>query len=150
MTTPFLAIDASSFYHIRRNLLEYRIRPGSTLSDITRTPDRFNVAKHLDLAHALDGFAETLDSRPSPMPKTRFAASHFIAMEFAKIVERIIKAGPSGCDGGDPLATARQFEAIMGAASPIAFETLEGEYLKRGRLIARHKLRKALAFSRGG
>lgn len=149
MTTPFLAIDAKSFFHIRNNLLEYRIRPGSTLSDITRTPDRFNVEKHLDLAHALDGFTEELDRRGTPMPKTRFAASHFIAMEYAKIVERIERAGEAGCDGGDPLATARRFEAIMGSASHIPFAELEGEYLKRGRLIARRKLRKALAFSRG-
>ena len=147
---PRLVLRARSFYHLRRALIEYRVRPGSVLSGITRTPDRFRTDMHLFLAHALDGFADEMaEYGKGPMPEARFGASHFIAMEFVKICERIEKAGPLGCEVEDVSALARQFRDIMDASSPLPFAELLGAYRKRGRFIARHKLRKAIAFSEG-
>lgn len=150
-TVPRLALRANSMIQVRKSLINYRVRPGSVLSGITRTPERFGTERHLDLAHALDGFAAEIDQAEQATPsgdydRARRAVSHFIAMEYCKIVERIERAGPQGCDAPDIHALARRFHDIMNAASPVAFVELIRSYRKRGRFIAAYKLRKALGF----
>ncbi|WP_324260601.1 glycosyltransferase family 2 protein [Altererythrobacter sp. H2] len=145
--TPWLGLQARSYVHIGRALVQYRIRADSILSGITRTPGRFNVDKHRDLARALTGFAAALDREKEPFPRTRLAASHFVAMEFAKIARRIERAGPQGTGVADTMALIREFREIMEPTSPIPFSDLLRRYLGRGRFIAWHQLRKALALS---
>lgn len=150
-TVPRLALRAKSMVHMRRSLVNYRVRPGSILSAITRTPERFNIERHLDLAHALDGFKEEIDHLEGCDPSVdygtaRRAVSHFIAMEFAKIVQRIARAGPAGCNVSDIHALARRFFDIMNVASPVPFTKLGQIYTRRGQLIASYQLRRALRF----
>ena len=146
---PLLALEARSFIHLRRQLLEYTVHQGSVLSGVIRSPDSFDLASNLDLAHCFDDFNAALSQLDEPMPRTRFAASHFIAMEFAKIVRRIRSARVEGGQWRDRPALAQSFRAITEAASPLAFEDLAGQYPPRGRMISWWKLRRALAFSRG-
>ena len=150
-TVPPLASRAKTMVHLRRSLINYRVRPGSVLSGITRTPERFSTERHLDLARALDGFKEEIDHLEQCDPSVdygaaRRAVSHFIAMEFAKIVQRIARAGPAGCNVADIHALARQFFEIMNAASPVPFTKLGQIYTRRGQLIASYQLRRALRF----
>ncbi|MFZ1741562.1 MAG: hypothetical protein WAT93_01845 [Pontixanthobacter sp.] len=142
---PWLGLRAQSLVHLNRSLINYRVRPGSILSGTTRTSDIFHTGRHLDLAHALDGFSEALDKADvGKFGEARFAVSHFIAMEFSKIVQRIVRAGPVGCGVDDIHALARQFLSVMNEASPLPFADLRAEYLRRGRLISWFKLQKAL------
>ncbi|MGB7374496.1 glycosyltransferase family 2 protein [Pontixanthobacter sp.] len=143
-TMPYLILSAQTYYHLSRALIQYRIRPGSILAGITRTPGSFRVDKHLDLAHALDGFGAALAKaeKHQPFSETRFAVSHFIAMEFCKIAGRIRKAGPSGCDVQDTSILIEQFRSIMEGASPLPFPTILAAYIKRGKLIAYAMLRR--------
>jgi len=142
---PRLALRARSYLHISRPLLDYRIRPASILARI-RTGS-FDVQAHHELAGALDGFVDDLEREGEPFARTRFAVSHFIAMEFVKTVGRILRSAEPGIDGtgkGDLIA---EFKALMERSSPIPFEALAGEYLRAGRLIAWMKLRRALALA---
>ena len=148
--TPWLAIKADRFFHIRKALVQYRIRPGSILAGITRTPDNFRVEAHRNLAHSLGGFAAELARDPGrDYPKTRFAISHFIAMEYAKIASRIERAGPQGCGVEDIRELSESFRRDMNATSPIDFDSLLDMYRKRGRFISYIKLRSGLAAARG-
>ncbi len=152
---PRLVLGARTFIHLDRPLLQYRIRPGSILSSITRTPGRFDAAAHFELAHALDGFRDQIDVAAS-LPGTnldnvddaRFAVSHFIAMEYVKICARIRRAGNSGCKGQDTGPLLVKFRAIMDDASPIAFAQMPGRYLKRGNILRYVQLKRALADAR--
>lgn len=143
--TPWLALKARSYVHIGRALVQYRIRGDSILSGVTRTPGRFNAAKHRDLARALEGFPEALALESEPLPRTRLAVSHFVAMEFAKIVARIARAGPEGSGVADIAPLMAEFRQIMEPTSPIAFDRLCALYLRRGRLIAWWQLSRAMA-----
>lgn len=150
-TVPQLAARAKTMFHLRRSLINYRVRPGSILSGITRTPEQFSTERHLDLAHALDGFTEEIEQLEQRSPTVdytpaRRAVSHFIAMEFGKIVRRIARARPAGCAETDTRKLARQFFDIMNAASPVPFTTLSQTYLRRGKFIAFYQLRRALRF----
>lgn len=146
---PLLALEARSFIHLRRQLLEYTVHQGSVLSGVIRSPKSFDLASNLDLAHCFDDFHAALARIGESMPRTHFAASHFLAMEFAKIVGRIRGATEDGEEWQDRPALARKFRAIMEAACPIAFDALAGHYQRRGRMISWWKLRRALVFSRG-
>lgn len=132
-TTPSLMLAADSYFHIAQPLIYYRVRADSILSGITRTPGKFNTEKHLDLAQAFAGFPERLDQHEPPVgPETRFWASHFVAMEFCKIVSRIRRAGKMGTGHDSPPALAGLFRTEMAATSPICFEKLVSHYRRRG------------------
>lgn len=142
---PHLGLHARSYIHISQPLIQYRIRSDSILGGVTRTPGRFRVEPHLDMARALEGFGDALaDSEDEPMTETRFAVSHFIAIEFAKIVKRIKRAGPEGCEVTDTAPVIRQFYDIMNEGSPFAFDDLTAMYLRKGKLIAYFMLKRAL------
>lgn len=143
--TPRLALRARSYVHIRRPLLDYRIRAGSILSRIRSGP--FDVQAHRDLAGALEGFTDCLERESEPFARTRFAISHFIAMEFAKIVGRIERSAEPGTDGAGKSDLIAEFKTIMERSSPIPFDALCEQYLQAGRLIAWRQLRRALALT---
>lgn len=143
---PHLGLHARSYVHVSKALIQYRIRSDSILGGVTRTPDRFRIEPHLDMARALENFGETLEQfTDEPMDRTRFAVSHFIAMEFAKIVKRIGRAGPEGCGVDDTAPVIGQFYEIMNAGSPYKFDELVKMYPGRGQMIAWFLLRRALA-----
>lgn len=143
---PRLALRARSYVHIKHPLIHYRVWAGSILAGVKATGDQFDLPSHFDLAKALQGFTETLDGESEPFRLTRFAVSHFIAMEFAKVAGRINRAGTVPTGSTHELIS--EFRAIMERTSPIAFEELSRRYLRGGRLIAWLKLRRAMALSR--
>jgi len=140
---PRLALRARSYVHLGRPLVDYRVRPDSLLKGIRNSRLGFDLSSHNDLACALEGFAALLDSEPEPFARTRFGASHFIAMEFAKTLGRIKKARLPRDEGR---ALAAELRATMEASSPIPFEQLARDYLRAGRFIAWWQLRRGLAF----
>ena len=145
---PWLALRATSMIHLPRALLEYRIHLGSSLSAVTRVKNVFNHERHRDLALALEGFPEALRQLPeTSLAEARFGVSHFIAMEFTKLCERIAEAGKDGCGVQDLGSLARDFREGMEANSPIPFNTLKNLYVRRLRLISWYKLKRALDFA---
>lgn len=146
---PRMALRARSYVHIKRPLIHYRVRAGSILAGVKTTGGPFDLPSHFDLAEALQGFTETLDGEAEPFTRTRFAVSHFIAMEFAKVTRRISEAGTDRIGGTSIHELTGQFRAIMERSSPIPFEELCRRYLRAGRLIALWQLRRAMAASSG-
>ncbi len=140
---PRLALRARSYVHINRALIHYRVHAGSILASVKNTGAQFDLPSHYDLAEALVGFTETLDAEQKPFARTRFAVSHFIAMEFTKVAGRVSRAG-AGLRGSAPELVG-EFRAIMERSSPIPFDVLSVHYLRSGRLIAWLKLRRATA-----
>lgn len=141
---PRLALRARSYVHIVRPLIEYRVRAGSILTGVKNSRGPFDLPSHFDLAEALKGFTATLDAEIEPFGGTRFAVSHFIAMEFAKIAGRIRRSG-AGLTGTQNLIG--EFKTIMERTSPIPFDKLGRRYLRSGRLVAWLRLRWAIALS---
>ena len=144
---PRMALRARSYVHIDRALIHYRVHSGSILASVKNTAAQFDLASHHDLAEALVGFAETLDAEQEPFTRTRFAVSHFIAMEFAKVAARIRRAGDGLVGGIGANELIGEFRAIMERSSPIPFDGLSQRYLRSGRLISWVKLRRAMAAS---
>ena len=112
---------------------------GSILAGVKNAQTPFDLPSHYDLAEALVGFTPMLDAQSEPFSRTRFAVSHFIAMEFAKIAERTAAAGIADRLG--------EFRAIMEPSSPIPFGRMCQLYLRQGRLWAWWRLRRAMALS---
>ena len=141
---PRLALRARSYVHIVRPLIEYRVRAGSILAGVKNGRGQFDLPSHFDLAEALEGFTETLDAEREPFDGTRFAVSHFIATEFAKVAGRIRRSG-AGLTGTQKLIG--EFRTIMERTSPIPFKELGRRYLRGGQLVAWLRLRRAIALS---
>lgn len=140
---PRLALRARSYVHIDRPLIDYRVWSGSILAGVKNTRAPFDLPSHLDLARALEGFVEMLDSEIEPFDRTRFAVSHFIAMEFIKTAGRIMRAGRSTESRG----LLAELRATMEKSSPIPFADLARRYRREGRLVAWLRLRRAMALS---
>jgi len=145
---PRLALRARSYFHIGRPLVEYRVWRGSILAGIKSTRTAFDLQSHYDLASAMTGFGDLLAREAEPFEKTRFAVSHFIAMEFAKTAERISKAAGRSADRSSVGPLVAEFRAIMEPTSPLAFSGLLGEYARRGRWLAWFRLRRSMALGR--
>lgn len=143
---PRLALKALSYVHIDRPLIDYRVWSGSILAGVKNSRGQFDLPSHLDLARALEGFVETLESEAEPFERTRFAVSHFIAMEFVKTASRIKRAGSWTGSNGSPELLA-EFRGMMEQSSPIPFADLALRYLRSGRLVAWLQLRRAMALS---
>jgi hypothetical protein len=110
------------------------------MSSITRTRNFFDARKNDDLAGGLLGFPAVLRSHFGEIPDgVAYRVAHFIAKEYTKMAKRYLAAAanPSNQkEGGDqgakmPLSHYRE---KMEASSPMTFEELRSEYLKRGRL----------------
>ncbi|MCU0948925.1 MAG: glycosyltransferase [Porphyrobacter sp.] len=144
--TPWLALAARSYFHIDKPLVEYRVRGDSIVAGVKNLRQPFDLASHLDLAEALQGFPEALDREAEPLPQTRKGISHFIAMEFAKTAERIFRTRTYG-DKGAVRDLVTRFRERMEQSSPIPFAQMLEDYARRGRVIAWLRLRFALALS---
>lgn len=144
---PYLALAARSYYHIGRPLVTYRVRSSSILGGVKNAAEAFDMAAHLDLAEAFQGFPEKLAREIEPFAHTRFGASHFVAMEFAKTAERIRRTGAGEHDHCGPEALTGRFRALMERSSPFPFAVLARLYLRKGRLLSWLRLRRALAWS---
>lgn len=144
---PRLALAARSYFHIGRSLVAYRVRSGSILAGVKNAAQAFDMEAHLDLAEAFQGFPERLADEAQPFPRTRFGASHFVAMEFAKTAERIRRTRAGGDDHAGARALTGQFRALMERSSPLAFPVLARIYLRKGRFLAWLRLCRALAGS---
>jgi glycosyltransferase involved in cell wall biosynthesis len=145
---PRLALGTHSYFHIKRSLVAYRVRPGSILAGVKNARQSFDLKAHLDLAAAFEGFSEMLNSGPEPFLRTRHGASHFIAMEFAKTAERIQRASADIGDREASRTLIRQFRDMMEQSSPIPFAPLARHYLRRGQWLAWLRLRRALVWAR--
>lgn len=145
---PRLALRARSYFHIGRPLIGYRVRAGSILAGVKSTEEPFDMDSHLDLADAFQGFTQSLDRETEPFARTRFGASHFVAMEFAKTAERIKRTGARDEDSAKVHDLVGQFRETMERSSPIPFAQLCWRYLRGGQLIAWLRLRNALALCR--
>ncbi len=143
--TPRLALRARSYVHISRSLIDYRIRAGSILARIRTGP--FDVQAHYDLAAALGGFVDCLEREGEPFVRTRFAISHFLAMEFAKTAGRIMRSAEPRINGVSKSDLIAEFKTLMERSSPIPFKSLSQHYLRAGRPIAWMQLRRAMALT---
>lgn len=143
---PRLALAARSYFHIHRSLVAYRVRSGSILAGVKNAGQTFDMAAHLDLAEAFQGFPERLACEVEPFARTRYGASHFVAMEFAKTAERIRRMGAGENTHGGAEALTGQFRALMERSSPFPFAVLARLYLRKGRLLSWLRLRRALAW----
>lgn len=146
---PRLALAARSYFHIGWPFVEYRVWGGSILAAIKSARLPFDMAAHRDLAEAFQGFPQALDRESEPFARTRFGASHFVAMEFAKTARRIMRASPKGAGDAQARALVSEFREVMERSSPIPFAQMCQRYLRGGRLIAWLQLRRALALTRG-
>lgn len=144
---PHLALAARSYFHIDRPLVTYQVRSGSIMAGIKHTRRAFDMEAHLDLAEAFQGFPERLSDEVRPFPRTRFGASHFVAMEFAKTAERIRRTRAGGDHHAGARALTGKFRALMERSSPVAFPELARTYLRKGRLVSWLRLSRAMAWS---
>lgn len=144
---PHLGLAALSYFHIDQSLVTYQVRSGSIMAGVKYTRQAFDMEAHLDLAEAFQGFPARLSDEVRPLPRTRFGASHFVTMEFAKTAERIRRTRA----GGDHYAGARaltgKFHALMERSSPVAFPELARTYLRMGRFVSWLRLSLAMAWS---
>jgi glycosyltransferase involved in cell wall biosynthesis len=145
--TPFLALEARSYFHIGQPLLQYRVRADSIVAGAKNLRKPFDLASHLDLAEALQGFPEALDRESEPFARTRFGISHFVAMEFAKTAERIFRTRSRGEGSGNVRDLVIRFRDRMGQSSPIPFAQMIAHYGRSGRVASWLRLRFALALS---
>ena len=144
--TPFLLLQGASFIHLSRALVQYRITALSIMGRINADTKSFRYQANLDLAHALDGIGDALTAAGvAPGGKSHFAISHFIAMEFRKIVRRIKRAGPAGTGRTDIADLVQEFRQVMEHAAPVGFADLSRVYLRKGRFVAWSQLRRAMA-----
>ncbi len=142
--TPWLALAARSYWHIASPLVEYRVRADSIVAGAKNLRKPFDLASHLDLAEALQGFPEALDREGEGFARTRMGASHFVAMEFAKTAERIFRTRSRGGDAGPVRDLVQRFRSRMEQASPIPFAQMSAHYARTGRWVPWLRLRFAL------
>lgn len=151
-TTPWLLIQANSYYYIPKAWIHYRQRACSIMDSVRRQPGFFDKAKHDDMAQALKGYRDDLRNCCGALdPSVDYYVADFCAKEFTKTALRIRRAGETESAIPLKLEMLIEFRSLWEACSPIAFEQLTGHYLKRGRLvryfILRHCLSKVLIFA---
>jgi glycosyltransferase involved in cell wall biosynthesis len=147
--TPWLALAARSYFHIDAPLVAYRVRPDSILAGVKNLRKPFDLASHLDLAEALQGFPAALECAGAGFARTRWGASHFVAMEFAKTAERIFRTRAYAGNAGSVRELVSRFRARMEQASPIPFAQMCAQYRRSGRLVQWARLRFALSLAEG-
>lgn len=135
-TTPWLLLRANSYYYAPRPWLYYRQRAGSIMDSVNRKPDLFDEAKHTDMAHALAGFKDLLPKRlPEKCASADYHLSDFCAKEFTKTGGRMERAHRLNSDTVSMSEPLDRFLTAWQSCSPIAFEHLAVEYIKRLRFI---------------
>jgi glycosyltransferase involved in cell wall biosynthesis len=141
-TTPRLLLRAKSFYYIPEPWLHYRQRPGSIMGSVTRQPEFFDDAKHRDMSQALVGFKELLSqSFPQERASANYHLADFCAKEFTKTASRIVRAQQAKRDKATMSDPLQKYLTEWQCCSPIAFEQLALEYVRRLRFIRYANLR---------
>ncbi len=143
-TTPLLLLRAKTYYYAAKPWLYYRIRPGSIMTSVTRSPGFFDVRKNGDLASAMLGMKQAVVEQLGDNHDVMFYISNFIATEYTKLAKRHKsgkKQAPS--DGSEYPSILYYFEKMQ-QCSPYNFTELSREYLKRGRLYRYWSLQRAM------
>jgi glycosyltransferase involved in cell wall biosynthesis len=93
MTTPWLCLQARSFYYADQPWIMYRVRGGSIMSTATRNHSRFNQRMNDDLAASLAGFqAAASASLPPLSTATQHAIANFCARSYTDMTWRLLRA----------------------------------------------------------
>lgn len=149
-TTPWLLLKARSFYHVPESWVWYRVRSGSIMAAVSKTPAVFDTVRNDELAQALLGFREALvDALGEIDPDTQYFIGHFCAKEYVKIAERVIRAKVPARSWQEKRRELTRYLATTQSCSPITFRQLSRDYLRRLRpdrwLHLRGLMRLALA-----
>ena len=132
-TTPWLLLKARSYYYAPSAWIFYRKRAGSIMDSVARKREVFDTAKHRDLAVAMAGFKEEMHRQiGADQAPAFYYVADFSAKEFVKTGFRFLQAGESKRGAGLDL---HAFLGLFQACSPIMFDRLATEYLKRFKII---------------
>lgn len=135
-TMPWLFLRAGSFYYCPEAWVDYRVRTGSIMARVSRTPGHFDASGNLDLAVALTGFVPAANvALPGMSTRTAYCMSRFCAKEFTKIGWRLLRARLLRDPWHTIAARLRQYRRLLEDCSPMPFSRLPGQHLRRGRLV---------------
>jgi glycosyltransferase involved in cell wall biosynthesis len=130
-TTPWLLLRARNYYYVPSPWIFYRRRAGSIMHSFNLKTATFNAQKNRDLAQGLAGFKVALDAQlGGPKPEAEYYISDFCANQFAKTGLRFARSK----DNSSPLELKYYWE-LFESCSPIPFDRLTIEYLKRLRFV---------------
>jgi glycosyltransferase involved in cell wall biosynthesis len=130
-TTPWLLLRARNYYYVPSPWIFYRRRAGSIIHSFNLKTATFNAQKNRDLAQGLAGFKVALDAQlGGPKPEAEYYISDFCANQFAKTGLRFARSK----DNSSPLELKYYWE-LFESCSPIPFDRLTIEYLKRLRFV---------------
>jgi glycosyltransferase involved in cell wall biosynthesis len=139
-TMPLLLLRANSYFYVPKPWLFYRAHVSSIMGGIKRIPGFFDEAKHQDLASALSGFKEKLQSRLGASYRSvDYAIADFCAKEFTKTGVRLVKARRNTDATGSISPILHNALRELENSSPLPMHELQVEYAKRlrfGRLLA--------------
>jgi glycosyltransferase involved in cell wall biosynthesis len=137
---PHILLKVNSYFYARRPWVNYRVRPGSIMTSVTRTAKYFDTHKHDDMADAFAGFSSNLRQTVDPHSDAGFQMANFIAREYCGLVGRYRDAG-----GDKNSAVLLAYQHRFESGSPIAFAALLQAYLRRGKMRSYFRLRAAMA-----
>ena len=142
-TTPWLLLKARNYYYVPSPWIFYRQRAGSIMDSVKRKAGVFDARKHRDLAQALIGFKEAMSQRiKDPHHSAEYYISDFCAKEFVKTAFRFARSG--GVAHNEPVVQLDYYLDEFKKCTPIQFEKLAVQYLKRLRFIRFALLKYAL------
>ncbi len=130
--TPWLYLKAKSYYYCPKPWVFYRTRADSIMGKISQTKAVFDDHKNDDLASALSGYRHDFGQQfPNPNPETLYFMAHFCAKEFTKITYRLVTSR-TGRDAWKLIsAKLNRYHITMQDCSPLSFDDLNREYLRR-------------------
>lgn len=132
-TTPWLLLKARNYYYAPSAWIFYRKRAGSIMDSVKRKREVFDMDKHRDLAVAMAGFKEDMHRQMgADQAPARYYVADFSAKEFVKTGFRFLQAGELKRGAALDL---HAFLELFQACSPIMFDRLATEYLKRFKII---------------
>ena len=149
-TTPYLLLRTQSYYYAPRGWVYYRIRSNSVMTAATRTRNFFHESSNDDMATALLDYKAALENHFGTIdPKMAFSIAHFIAKEYVKMAQRFAKADNVSLrvNNTEGNVTLRSYYDKMAASSPMSFELLQREYLKRLNFWNYFALRRAVGLA---
>lgn len=143
-TTPGLLLRASSFFHEPRPWIMYRVRADSIMSSVVKAKTGFDYRKHDDMVVAMTNFRSELPMMlENPAPDTLYSIAHFVAREYRKLAQRLVRAG---MDDHAKAALVRYHDQMQENAQ-MPFAKLQKLYLLRGRLYDWFQLRRFCALA---
>jgi glycosyltransferase involved in cell wall biosynthesis len=143
-TTPLLLLRARSFFHEPRPWIMYRVRDNGIMSSINNAKSHFDFKKHDDLANAMSTLrARQTVALKNPSPDMLFALAHFVAREYRKLAQRLVRAG---MDDHAKSALVRYHDQMQENAQ-MPFAMLQKLYLRRGRIYDWYQLRRYCALA---